>query len=111
MQNDMLEIGARIRALMDDRGETQAQLGEALDVDATAVSKVLSGRRGLAASELAALCEHYGVNSDSILFGHVAAEPIGALLRADVGADASQVIGRVEKAFEDYRYVRALVRS
>ena len=110
MQNDMLEIGARIRVLADDRGETQAKLGEVLGIDASAVSKLLSGRRGLAASELAALCEHYGVSSDGILFGAREAEPVGALLRADIAADAAGAIERVEKAFEDYRYLRALVR-
>jgi transcriptional regulator with XRE-family HTH domain len=110
MQNDMLEIGARIRALMEDRGETQAQLGEVIGVDATAVSKLLSGRRGLAVSELASLCSHYGVDSDSVLFGENR-ELVGALLRADAGVDASRVIERVEGAFNDYRYVRALVES
>lgn len=110
MQNDMLEIGGRIRALAEERGETQSQLGDALGIDATAVSKLFAGRRGLAASELATLCEHYGVSSDTVLFGHLEAEPVGALLRADLGADASRVIERVEKAFEDYRYLRALVR-
>jgi len=109
MQNDMPEIGARIRALLEDRGETQTQLGQVLGIDATAVSKLLSGRRGLAVGELAALCEHYGVKSDIILFGAEEVDQVGALLRADLGADAADVIARVEKAFEDYRYVRALV--
>jgi transcriptional regulator with XRE-family HTH domain len=111
MNDDMIEIGQRIRALMDERGETQAQLAEVLDVDPTAVSKLLAGRRGLAASELVALCEHYAVKSDSILFGKAEGRSVGALLRADLDADATRIIERVEKAFEDYLYVRALIRS
>jgi transcriptional regulator with XRE-family HTH domain len=110
MKNDMIEIGERIRALMEKRGETQAQLAEVLDVDATAVSKLVAGRRGLAAGELVALCEHYAVKSDSVLFGHSEGQPVGALLRADLGADATRIVERVEKAFDDYVYVRALVR-
>jgi transcriptional regulator with XRE-family HTH domain len=109
MKNDMIEIAARIRALLEERGDTQAELARVLDIDESAVSKLLSGRRGLAASELAALCEHYGVRSDVILFG-VQEELTGAILRADGDADARNVIARVEGVFADYRYVRALVK-
>jgi transcriptional regulator with XRE-family HTH domain len=108
MKNDMVEIAARIRALLEERGDAQADLARVLDVDESAVSKLLSGRRGLAAAELAALCEHYGVRSDTILFG-AQEELVGAILRADEDADAARVIARVEEAFADYRYVRALV--
>jgi transcriptional regulator with XRE-family HTH domain len=110
MKNDMVEIAARIRALLEERGDTQADLARVLDVDESAVSKLLSGRRGLAAAELAALCEYYGVRSDTILFGAQDELLVGAVLRADEDADAARVIARVEEAFADYRYVRALVR-
>jgi transcriptional regulator with XRE-family HTH domain len=110
MKNDMVEIAARIRALLEERGDTQADLARVLDVDESAVSKLLSGHRGLAAAELAALCEHYGVRSDTILFGAQDELLVGAVLRADEDADAARVIARVEEAFADYRYVRALVR-
>jgi transcriptional regulator with XRE-family HTH domain len=110
MKNDMVEIAARIRALLEERGDTQAHLARVLDVDESAVSKLLSGRRGLAAAELAALCEHYGVRSDTILFGAQNELLVGAVLRAEEDADAARVIARVEEAFADYRYVRALVK-
>jgi len=110
MKNDMIEIAARIRALLEERGDTQADLARVLDVDESTVSKLLSGRRGLAAAELAALCEHYGVRSDTILFGAQDKLLVGAVLRADEDADAARVIARVEEAFADYRYVRALVK-
>jgi|GEM_PF-2822457 len=110
MNNDMQEIAGRIRTLLEQRGESQAELARTLDVDESAVSKLLAGRRGLAAAELARLCAHYGVSSDVLLFGVRDGAPVGALLRADAGADAVRVLERVENAFEDYRYVRALAR-
>jgi len=110
MKNDMAEIAARIRALLEERADTQADLARVLEVDESAISKLLAGRRGLAAAELAALCAHYGVRSDNILFG-VRQDGVGAVLRADEDADAARVIARVEEAFADYRYVRALVKA
>ena len=109
MKNDMKEIGGRIRALLEERADSQADLARLLDVDGSAVSRLLKGERGLAAGELVAMCAHYGVSSDQILFGVADEELVGAVLRADAGADASRVVQRVEEAFSDYRYVRALV--
>lgn len=109
MKNDMNEIGERIRSLLEERGDSQADLARVLDVDGSAVSRLLKGDRGLAAGELAAMCAHYGVSSDYILFGASDEDPVGAVLRAEDGADASRVVQLVEEAFADYRYVRALV--
>lgn len=109
MKNDMVDIAARIRELLEQRGDTQADLARVLEIDESAVSKLLAGRRGLGAGELATLCEHYGVRSDAILFG---AEPelVGAVLRADDGADSARLVSRVQEAFDDFRYVRALIQ-
>lgn len=105
MKDHMVEIAARIRALLEERGATQADLASVLELDESSISKLLNGRRGLAATELAALCEHYGVRSDLLLFG-VRDDPVGVVLRA---ADHPRVLGRIQEAFADYRYVRALV--
>ena len=108
MKNDMHEIGERILALLEERGDSQADLARVLELDSSAVSRLLRGERGLAAGELAAMCAHYGVSSDHILFG-ATEEMVGAVLRAEDGGDASRVVGLVEEAFADFRYVRALV--
>jgi transcriptional regulator with XRE-family HTH domain len=108
MKNDMVEIASRIRRLLDERGDTQSQLAQVLAVDESAVSKLLAGRRGLAAGELGALCEHYGVSSDEILFAG-SGERVGAVLRADEGADIGEVLKRVEGEFANLQYLRALV--
>lgn len=110
MRDDMEHIGARIRALREHRGESQSVLAAALEIDESAISKIETGRRGLAAGELAVLSQHFAVSSDEILFperGHLT----GALLRGASGPDAERVKARVEQAFADLRYVRSLVES
>lgn len=104
-------IGSRIRELLEDRGDTQAILARVLSIDESAVSKLLAGRRGLAAGELLALCEHYGIPSDQILFPEREQQPAGVVLRADAGADAQRVLKRVEESLANLRYVRALTEK
>lgn len=110
MRDDMEHIGARIRALREQRSEGQAALARVLTVDESAISKIENGRRGLAAEELALLSDHFGVPSDAILFADRAGA-VGTLLRGDAGPEAERVKTRVEQAFADLRYVRALVES
>lgn len=108
VRNDMTDISERIREMLTARGQKQADLARVLDLGEDTVSKLLHGKRGLAAGELAALCEHYGVSSDYILFG-AAEDRVGALLRADEGADTEALVARIDEQFESLRYVRALV--
>jgi transcriptional regulator with XRE-family HTH domain len=110
MKDDLEEIGSRVRALRKARGLSQADLAHVLDVDGTAISKIENGKRGLAAAELAQLCEHFEIGSDEFLFGGQGA-PAGVLLRAADSAQAQSVVERVEQAFADYRYVKALIES
>jgi transcriptional regulator with XRE-family HTH domain len=111
VDNDMPQIGARIGALRTQHGMTQAQLADSVGfTDKSVISKIESGTRGLAAAELARLCECFGVQSDEILFGSERAEPAGVLLRGE-GPEAERVVKRVEEAFADLRYVRALIDS
>jgi len=108
----MIEIGRRIRSLREERGATQAELAVALEMtDESVISKIENGVRGLAAAELAGMCNFLGVRSDAIVFGATTGEPAGALLRAESSADAQRVVERMEEAFADLRYVRALVES
>ena len=112
MSNEMAVIGERIRRLRTDRELSQADVAAQLRLaDDTVVSKIEAGARGLAATELAQLCELFGMRSDQILFGTVEEVPVGALLRATDSVEAQRVVDRVQEAFEDYLYVRALVES
>ncbi len=110
MKDDLKEIGGRVRALRKERGLSQADLACVLDVDETAISKIENGKRGLATAELAQLCEHFQMSSDELLFAEQGA-PAGVLLRAADGARTQRILERVERAFADYRYVKALIES
>jgi transcriptional regulator with XRE-family HTH domain len=112
MNNDMAVIGERIKRLRADRELSQADVAARLDLaDDTVVSKIEAGTRGLAVTELTQLCELFGLRSDQILFGTAEEAPVGAMLRVTESADAQRVVKRVEEAFNDYLYVRALVES
>jgi transcriptional regulator with XRE-family HTH domain len=112
MTDEMAEIGARIQRLRKERDLTQTELAEALDLgDDSIVSKIENGTRGLAATELADLCALFGLRSDQILFGTPEEKPVGTMLRAEGDEDVERVVARVEEAFADLRYVRALVES
>jgi transcriptional regulator with XRE-family HTH domain len=111
MSDNTYSIGARIKALRGMHGLTQEQLGEIVDLDETAVSKIEHGKRGLAAAELAQICEHFGIRSDELLFGKPERPRAGVLLRADAGVDAERAVELAKAAFSDYRYVKALIES
>ena len=75
------EIGALIRSLREERGLTQTDIAEVLDIDKTAVSKIERGTRALTAKELIWLADYFVLASEEI----VCREPEGVFLR---GGDA-----------------------
>lgn len=50
-----------LRHLMSDQGMTQRRLAELLDLGESAASMILSGKRELTRSHIAALAQHFGV--------------------------------------------------
>ena len=60
------EIGQKIRELLGER--PQAELARAVGIDPSALSRVITGRRSLDLSELAAVAQFFGVDSEAILF-------------------------------------------
>lgn len=62
-----VQIGKRVKALREDRGDNQQRLAEILGLnDRQSVSQIENGKRRLTAAELIALVGHYGVTVDSI---------------------------------------------
>ncbi len=111
MSDDLHPIGVRIKTLREARGLTQEGFGEIIGLDETAISKIEHGKRGLAAVELAQICEHFGIRGDEVLFGDPERPRTGVLLRADASADAENAVERAKAAFANYRYVKALIES
>ena len=55
------EVGIRIESLRAERGISQRRVAEAIGVDASAMSRIESGQRGLAVGEFVAISEFLGV--------------------------------------------------
>lgn len=65
-------LATNLRAAIRASGLTQAQVAERVDMDPTALSKVLSGKRSVSSLELALIC----TATSSDVFGILEAEPL-----------------------------------
>lgn len=83
---------------------TQVELGAVLDLDHTAVSRIESGRRGLAMAELARFSARFEVSADFVLFGEPSDE---VLFRAD--GETHGVVAFVREIVDDVEFVEALL--
>lgn len=83
-----IEIGGRIRALREAAGVSREQFAEAVGLSPRFCAAVEIGLAGLSFESLKRICEYFGVNADSIIFGErmEPAESLRALL-ADVPAE------------------------
>ena len=62
-------VGARIRALREERHESQEKLAQKLNVSRETISKIESGGQYPSVVVLAGLSLHYNVSTDYLLFG------------------------------------------
>ncbi|GAB3324188.1 helix-turn-helix transcriptional regulator [Hymenobacter humi] len=60
------QLGARLRQLRQDRGETAQQVHEALGFSVSKISRMESGERAVSEQDLAALVAHYGVRASEV---------------------------------------------
>lgn len=63
-----IQIGERIKLSREERGITQEQLAEAIDVSPQYISDLERGVVGISIPTLRRLCTHLAVSSDKILF-------------------------------------------
>jgi len=61
------EVGRRISELRAERGVSQRRLADALNVDPSALSRIESGERGLAVTELMAAADFLAIDSAILL--------------------------------------------
>jgi transcriptional regulator with XRE-family HTH domain len=61
------QLGARLRQLRQERGETAQDVATALGVSVSKVSRMESGARAVNEQDLAALVDHYGVDQSAAL--------------------------------------------
>lgn len=102
------EIGDRVRLLREENGTSQAQLGEALGLDQTAVSKIESGKRAMTARELMLVAQFFGVTTSRL----IEPEPVAVALRAgDAGReDVVEAVKDFQHLIEVYFGLEAMVR-
>jgi len=94
-------MGAKITEL---RGEmTQTALAAAIGIDRTAMSRVESGERSLNLTEMLALANVLGVDSDVLLYDEA---PVFSM-RSDADPDAvAEAIATCSKVIQDHRVLR-----
>ena len=107
-----IEIGVRCRDLREQAGLTQAEIGTAIGLDQSAVSRIELGERTLSARDIALLSDALGTTVSRIL-----SDPAGTgrkvLLRANDATDTDIVesIARFQECIDDYEGVLALSGS
>ena len=91
------EVGARIGQLLEEQGRSQADVAAAIEMDPTALNKVISGRRTLTGTELVVLARALGVAPQSLIVEE--AEPVFAL-RATGHAETETVMHECEQLID-----------
>ena len=103
------EIGAKIARLRDERDMTQGRLATGIGLDASALSRVESGARGLAVGELVAIADFLGVSLDQLLRDDVVTEP---LFRNEGGeAAGTNAVATFNEFIDDFLALEALLRT
>lgn len=62
-------VGQRIKKLRKEIGETQAELGKAINISQNSISKIESGEVSVTLDNLIKIAEHYHVSTDYICIG------------------------------------------
>lgn len=105
---DREEIVETIARLREERGVSQAELGELLGIDQSSVSKLESGERGLTAAELATIAEFFETSVEDLIR---ADDAEAVVLRNDGdGEEIKDVICSLDSFIDDYLYLAALAK-
>lgn len=102
------DLVAEIARLREERGLSQADVAESLDLDPSAISRLERGERGLAVTELAAIAGLLEMSVEQLVYENANAEDAVAF-RGDPGLK-DQVVGQVDELIDNLLYYRALIR-
>lgn len=100
------EIGNHILALLGSR--TQKELADAVDMDATALNKVIAGKRTLTGTELVLIARALNVSPQSLLAEEEA--PVFAMRGRGDAAGAETVEKECSSLIDGYLRLEALIR-
>ena len=99
------ELGVRIAELRTQRGVAQRRLADEIGIDPSALSRVESGERGLAVSELVSLAAFLDVSTDALLLDDGNALP---LFRNDGDEEAAAAaVAEFNAVIDDFLALKA----
>jgi len=103
------QVGQRIADLRAGRGVSQRRLAEVLGLDPSALSRIESGDRGLAVSELVTAAEFLGEPTDALLRDEADATP---LFRNEGGAgQGDAAVAEFTSVIDEFFTFEAAARS
>ena len=71
------EIGLRIRALREERGESQDHVADAIGIERASLSNIERGRHHPALRTTVALAEYFGVSLELLVLGELHSRELG----------------------------------
>lgn len=61
------EVGARLRTLREQRGETQVEVARAVELHRTYLGRLEAGRQNVTVGTLYRIADHFGVDAAALL--------------------------------------------
>jgi transcriptional regulator with XRE-family HTH domain len=102
------EVGTRIVQLRDERGLSQTELAQELELTAPVLCRIEKGERGLGAGEVIRVADFFSVSVDSILRDE---EEPAFMLRSDVdNDDVRSTLAKFDRDIDTLLAVEATVR-
>lgn len=96
MRHDLKECGKRIQQFRKERGLTQEQLAEKLNVSQNTIAKIESGLRRPSIDFLLDLSEFFGVSTNYLVLG-IHPEDMGGSLNERIDEAIMQINSTIEK--------------
>lgn len=96
MRYDLKECGKRIKQFRKERGLTQEQLAEKLNVSQNTIAKIESGLRRPSIDFLLELSEFFGVSTNYLVLG-IHPEDMGGSLNEKIDEAITQIDSTIEK--------------
>ena len=100
MRHDLKECGKRIQQLRKERGLTQEQLAEKLNVSQNTIAKIESGLRRPSIDFLLEISEFFKVSTNYLVFGVHAEDAGDEKLKKDIDEAIKKIDQTIEKLLE-----------
>ena len=100
MRHDLKECGKRIQQLRKERGFTQEQLAEKLNVSQNTIAKIESGLRRPSIDFLLEISEFFKVSTNYLVFGVHVEDVEDEKLKKDIDEAIKKIDQTIEKLLE-----------